>query len=124
LVKQINELNNNKPNKAELKEIIAVNITGSRGKKNIIQKGFYLEQNNPNPFNKQTSIQFILPYQTRVSIIITNCYGRVVDKIISRAYDAGAYNLEFLGDGLPKGTYFYHVIADKFSDSREMELIK
>jgi len=101
-----------------------VNITGLRGSKNIIQKGFYLEQNNPNPFNKLTSFQFILPYKARVSIIITNSYGRVVDKLISSLYDAGAYNLEFKGDGLPKGTYFYHVIADKFSDSREMELIK
>jgi hypothetical protein len=105
-------------------EKIVVIVTGSSKSKKILSKGFYLEQNNPNPFNKQTSIQFTLPYQSRVSIIITNSYGRVVDKIISNMYDAGAYDLEFLGDGLPKGTYFYHVIADKFSDSREMELIK
>ena len=99
-------------------------VTCSPISKKIRTVGFYLEQNNPNPFKKQTSIQFTLPYQSRVSIIITNSYGRVVDKIISNLYDAGAYDLEFLGDGLPKGTYFYHVIADKFSDSREMELIK
>jgi hypothetical protein len=101
-----------------------VNITGSQRTQNIIKKGFYLEQNNPNPFNKMTTIQFSLPQQARVSIIITNSYGKVVDKKISNLYDAGAYNLEFIAEGLPKGTYFYHVIADKFCESREMELIK
>jgi hypothetical protein len=101
-----------------------VNITGSQRTKKIIKTGFYLEQNNPNPFSKLTSIQFNLPYQARVSIVITNSYGKVVDKLISNLYDAGAYNLEFIAEGLPKGTYFYHVIADKFCESREMELIK
>jgi hypothetical protein len=101
-----------------------VNITGSQRTRNIIKTGFYLEQNNPNPFNKLTTIRFNLPYQSKVTIVITNSFGRVVDKMISNLYDAGSYNLEFLANGLPKGTYFYHVIADKFCESREMELIK
>lgn len=101
-----------------------MNVIGASRSKNIIPSGFYLEQNNPNPFNKLTTIQFNLPQQARVSIIITNSYGKVVDKLISNLYDAGSYNLEFFADGLPKGTYFYHLIADKFSESREMELTK
>lgn len=104
--------------------MIAVNVTGLPLLKNVYSKGFYLEQNNPNPFDGQTSIRFNLPCKAKVTIIVTNSFGRVVDKIIANMYEAGAYNLEFLGDGLPKGTYFYHVVADKFSDSREMELIK
>jgi len=101
-----------------------VNVNGAPISKKIIRTDFYLEQNNPNPFNKLTTIRFNLPCQSKVTIIITNSFGRVVDKMISNLYDAGSYNLEFLGDGLPKGTYFYHVVADNFSDSREMELIK
>lgn len=101
-----------------------MNITDSPRTQKIIKTGFYLEQNNPNPFNKLTTIRFNLPYESKVTIVITNSFGRVVDKIISNLYDAGAYNLEFIAEGLPKGTYFYHVVADKFSESREMELIK
>lgn len=101
-----------------------MNITDSPRTQKIIKTGFYLEQNNPNPFNKLTTIRFNLPYESKVTIIITNSFGRVVDKMISNLYDAGSYNLEFIAEGLPKGTYFYHVVADKFSESREMELIK
>jgi 5-hydroxyisourate hydrolase-like protein (transthyretin family) len=101
-----------------------VNVTGTPTSKNIIPTGFYLEQNNPNPFNKLTTIKFNLPQQAKVTIVITNSYGRVVDKLISSVRDAGSYELKFLAEGLPKGTYFYHVVADKFSESREMELTK
>jgi hypothetical protein len=105
-------------------EIIAVNMIGPSTSKKIIPTGFYLEQNNPNPFNNLTTIKFNLPQQAKVTVIITNSYGRVVDKLISRVHDAGSYELEFIGDGLPRGTYFCHVVADKFTDSREMELTK
>jgi len=101
-----------------------VNITDSPRTQKIIKTGFYLEQNNPNPFNKLTTIRFNLPYESKVTIIITNSFGRVVDKQISNSYEAGSYKFDFLAEGLPKGTYFCHVVADNFSDSREMELIK
>jgi hypothetical protein len=101
-----------------------VNVTGVSESRKFISTGFYLEQNNPNPFNKLTTIQFNMPYQARVSIIITNSYGKVVDKLISSLYDAGSYKFEFLADGLQEGTYFCHLVADRFSDTREMELTK
>ena len=101
-----------------------MNVTGTPTSINIIPTGFYLEQNNPNPFNKLTTIKFNLPQQVKVTIIITNSYGRVVDKLISCVHDAGSYEFEFIGEGLPRGTYFCHVVADRFTDSREMELTK
>ena len=101
-----------------------MNVTGAPKSKKIILIGFYLEQNNPNPFNKLTTIKFNLPQQTKVTIVITNSYGIVVDKLISSVHNAGSYELEFIGDGLPGGTYFCHVVADNFSYSREMELTK
>lgn len=93
-------------------------------KKNIIPSGFQLGQNYPNPFKKLTTIKINLPYEAKVTVVITNSYGRVVDKLISSVHNAGSYELEFIGDGLPGGTYFCHVVADKFSESREMELTK
>ena len=101
-----------------------MNVTGVSKSRNIIPTGFYLEQNNPNPFRKLTTIKFNLPQQAKVTIVITNSYGVQVVKLISRVHEAGSYELEFIGDGLPGGTYFCHVVADEFSYSREMELTK
>lgn len=101
-----------------------MNLIAAQYKKNIIPSGFYLEQNYPNPFKNLTTLKFNLPYEAKVTVIITNSYGKVVDKLISHVQDAGSYQFEFLAEGLPGGTYFCHVVADKFSESREMELTR
>lgn len=98
-------------------------IATSRSR-NMIPSGFHLEQNNPNPFRGRTTIKFCLPFQSKVTVIITNSYGKVIDKIISSVHDPGMYKLEFFADGLSKGTYFCHLVADRHSESMEMELIK
>lgn len=97
-------------------------VTAASRLKNVVHSGFYLEQNNPNPFKKLIIIKFNLPYRTKVTLLVTNSYGKVVDKLISCAHEPGTYELEFFADGLPKGTYFCHLVADNFSDTREMEL--
>lgn len=85
---------------------------------------FLIEQNGPNPFKKKTTIKINLPYRTKITVIITNAYGKVVDKMISSIHNAGSYDLEFCAEELPRGTYFCHVVADDFCDSKEMELTK
>ncbi|HSW56541.1 MAG TPA: T9SS type A sorting domain-containing protein [Ignavibacteriaceae bacterium] len=89
-----------------------------------ILTGFYLEQNDPNPFNRKTTIKFCLSNQSKVTVLITNSYGKVVDKLISSFLNAGMYEIGFIADGLSRGTYFCHVVADNYSHSQEMELIK
>jgi len=88
------------------------------------RNGFLIEQNGPNPFRKKTTIKINLPYRTKISVIITNAYGKVVDKMISSIHNAGTYDLEFSAEELPQGTYFCHVVADNFCESKEMELAK
>ncbi len=97
-------------------------VTALPGVKNIVPIGFFMEQNNPNPFKGKTSIKICLPCESKITVLITNSYGKVVDKLISNVHCAGAYELEFFADGLPRGTYFCHVVTENFSDSREMEL--
>lgn len=99
-------------------------VTAAPGKINIIPSGFYMEQNDPNPFEKLTTIKFCLPCQSKVTVLITNSYGKVVDKLISCVQKAGTYELEFIAEGLPKGTYYCHVVSENYAESQEMELIK
>jgi hypothetical protein len=97
--------------------------------KNILKqsdspKDFKLNQNFPNPFYKRTKIKYSLPQKSKVMIMFNNDIGHVIEKLILINQEPGEYEMEFYADGLPKGTYFYHVIAGNFFDSREMELTK
>ena len=93
-------------------------------KQAVTPSEFNLKQNYPNPFNANTTIKYFVPYKTKVIIIIINSNGDIVEKLISREQESGIYDLELRADGLPEGTYYYQMIADKFSDTKKMELKK
>lgn len=99
-------------------------LTEAPHEQNLINSGFYLHQNVPNPFNGVTKIKLTLPLESKVTVLITNSYGKVIDKFISKILRAGIYEIEFYADGLLRGTYFYHIVADNYSETKEMELTK
>ena len=85
---------------------------------------FCLKQNQPNPFREKTTIKYCVSYKSKVIIIVINSEGDVVEKLISKELDAGMYEIEFFADGLAEGTYFYQLIAGKYSETKKMELIR
>ncbi len=93
-------------------------------KQSALPENFNLSQNEPNPFKNLTTIKINLPRKTKVTVLITNSYGKVVDKLISSVQDGGTYELDFFADGLSRGIYFCHIVADNYSYSKEMELVK
>lgn len=99
-------------------------VTAAARLNNKSRTNFFLESIEPDTLRKLAKIMINLPFRTRVTVIITNAYGKVVDKMISSIHNAGCYELEFSAEELPRGTYFCHVIADNFSESKEMELTK
>ena len=90
----------------------------------VTPEKFDLSQNDPNPFKGKTSIKYSVPYKSKVIFMINNYEGHIVDRISIKKQGIGLYEIEFYADGLPAGTYFYHLIADDFYISKEMELIK
>lgn len=98
-------------------------VTATQPKQKGFNSGFHIEKNHPDPFKEMTMIRINLPRKSKLTVVITNMYGKVVDKMISREHEAGTYILEFIAEKLPSGTYFCHVVADRYSDSKEMELI-
>ena len=89
-----------------------------------IPLNFDLEQNHPNPFHGKTSIKYYVPYKSKVIIMVFNCDGFILEKIVTQEHNAGVYDVEICLDGLPEGTYFYQMITDKFTETRSMELVK
>ncbi len=90
---------------------------------------FVVHQNYPNPFNTATTIAFELPRVATVNLSIYNILGQNIATLADSEYPAGANTLAWDGN-LPNGTeapsgiYFYRILADDFSATRKMLLVK
>ena len=87
--------------------------------------GYDLEQNFPNPFNPSTVIRFSIPERVKVTLKVMNLLGEEVKRLIDgEYYEAGKYDVDFLAQGLPSGTYVYRLEAGNYVKSRKMVLAK
>jgi hypothetical protein len=89
-----------------------------------LPKQIVLEQNYPNPFNPSTVIQFSLPYTQRVELTVYNLLGQKVESLINEQLSPGLHKIEFNGNRLSSGVYFYRLITDNFVQTRKMILVK
>jgi hypothetical protein len=85
---------------------------------------FSMEQNSPNPFNPVTTIQFSVPVDSRVVIVLYNASGREIRTIVEDEHEAGRYQTVIAADGLPSGVYFCRMTAGRFVATRKMVLLK
>ncbi|HRE41929.1 MAG TPA: T9SS type A sorting domain-containing protein [Ignavibacteria bacterium] len=88
-----------------------------------IPDGYELKQNYPNPFNPETKIDFSLPVNGFVELVIYDINGREI-KRISETKTAGKYSYSFNAKDLPSGVYFYTLSSNNFRDSKKMILLK
>jgi len=103
----------------------AVGIDG----KDALPKVFALHKNYPNPFNPVTTINYDLPKDANVRIVIYDLMGREVRTLVNRHQKAGYQTLQWNAldnHGLPvsSGFYFYVMDAGNFHKTEKMLLLK
>jgi hypothetical protein len=86
--------------------------------------GYELFQNYPNPFNPSTTIRFSLSKTDFVNLIVYDITGKVVSKILNETKKAGKYEVNFDGDKLSSGIYFYRITTSTYADVKSMILVK
>ena len=92
---------------------------------------YNLSQNYPNPFNPATKIKYSVPSITlrqaqtdiRVTLKVYDLLGRVVATLVNEEKPAGEYEVEFDGNNLPSGIYFYQLKAGSYAETRKMVLL-
>lgn len=87
---------------------------------------FNLYQNNPNPFNPETRIQWQLPVTSHVSIALYDILGRQVANLVNEVQEAGVhtYSLSANKFALSSGVYFYTMKAGSFNQTKKLVLMK
>ena len=94
-----------------------------------IPEAYRLSQNYPNPFNPATKIDYDLPYDGKVSILLYDISGREVASLVNEVKTAGYYTTTFNGANLASGMYFYRINAagtgnNSFISTKKMVLLK
>ncbi|MBW7856692.1 MAG: T9SS type A sorting domain-containing protein [Ignavibacteria bacterium] len=85
---------------------------------------FGLSQNYPNPFNPSTKINFEIPVEGLVKLLVYDLSGREVASLVNEVLTPGYYTAEFNGANLSSGIYFYRLVTNNNTITKKMILIK
>ncbi|MBK9108192.1 MAG: hypothetical protein IPM92_07345 [Saprospiraceae bacterium] len=87
-------------------------------------KGFYLYQNQPNPFNAVTKIKFNIPVDGEVRLTIMDVNGKLIRKIVNH-YKSGLNSVEIKREDLSRtGLLYYQLEMGDYKSVRKMLLIE
>ncbi len=90
---------------------------------------FQLQQNYPNPFNSSTIIQYQLPQQSQVELVILNLLGENVKSLVNENQGSGWHRVIWDGTNeadakVASGIYLYQLKMDSHIEIRRMMLIE
>ena len=93
-----------------------------------VPKNYEISQNYPNPFNPTTKIDFSLPFDSKVFMVVYDMTGREVKTLVNEPRQAGYHTVELNASSMSSGTYFFRIIANAngkdFISTKKMVLVK
>ncbi|MCP4583720.1 MAG: T9SS type A sorting domain-containing protein [candidate division Zixibacteria bacterium] len=94
-----------------------------------IPTSYQLAQNYPNPFNAKTTISYSLVDDGPVELMVYDITGRKVAEVFNGLQQAGNHQVIWDGTGndgkvVSSGVYFYRLITENQSLTRQMMLLK
>ncbi len=120
----------NKYSENRVLRIYEKTVTGVKEWTVITPDDYELYQNYPNPFNPSTTIEFYLPVDKKISLIIYDVAGREVVRLIDeQEFSRGKHKVVWdgrdkYGRSVASGTYFYKLKFGNFEKTKKMMLVK
>jgi hypothetical protein len=79
---------------------------------------------SPNPFNPVTTLSFVLPEVSRVTLKVYDLKGSVVATLVDGVREAGQHQATFDGSSLASGVYFYRMTTGDANLTGKLMLLK
>ncbi|RJP74080.1 MAG: T9SS C-terminal target domain-containing protein [Ignavibacteriales bacterium] len=95
----------------------------------VVPEQFKLSQNYPNPFNPETKIEFNIPKEGNIRIVIYNILGQKINTLVNQDFKAGSYSVTWngkdqFGKQVATGAYLYSLETESFKTTKKMILMK
>ena len=86
-------------------------------------------RNYPNPFNPETTIEYIIPKAGQISIVLFNTIGQQVRTIVDEFKTSGTYQVIWdgrndQGEKVNSGVYFYLMRSGSCEKNMKCVLLK
>lgn len=82
-----------------------------------------LMQNQPNPFNDATKISYTIDQPCVVRLEVYNMLGERIQTLVNKYQYSGSYTVDFKGNDLNQGIYFYKLNALGHSVTQKMMVV-
>ena len=94
-----------------------------------IPRSYALNSISPNPFFGQTKISYSIPRPSLVTLMVYDCTGRIVKKILKAEQEAGIYNCAWQatdeqGRRTGAGIYFLKMEAGEYKAVKKMVVVR
>jgi len=83
-----------------------------------------LSANYPNPFNAETTINYLLPTDSHTKLEIYNVLGEKVATLVDEQQTAGEKSITWDATNYSSGVYFYKLMVGETSTTKRMMLLK
>ena len=91
---------------------------------NEIPNDFQLSKIYPNPFNPTATIEYLLPIQTSIELVIFDLQGLQVQEIWNGKQVAGIHQVSIDGSEMTSGVYFVRMTTPYNSQIQKLDLMK
>jgi hypothetical protein len=79
-----------------------------------------LEQNVPNPVERETRIDFEIPFDNFTTLVVYDLIGGERLRLVDGFIPAGIYSTDIPENTLPSGVYYYRLVSGEFTLTRRM----
>jgi hypothetical protein len=80
--------------------------------------------NYPNPVYQTTTIEYGLPKDEKVKLVLYNLSGNKIATLIDEKQTAGAHTVNFTADKLMPGTYYYRIESGQHTETKKLIVLK
>ncbi len=85
---------------------------------------FALAQNRPNPFDSNTTISFVLPEESAVTLEVFDVTGRRIASLLDETRGTGEHSVQLDARSWSPGIYFYRLTADGVVEQKKMVVLE